>query len=71
MFLVTEGVVKLQVCEASIAPSGGMSMIPRGNAYLIENNAARDAKSFFTQARRTSDHDEEAESKLQKDLEPE
>ncbi|KAJ7874069.1 Mif2/CENP-C like-domain-containing protein [Mycena olivaceomarginata] len=76
IFFVIEGVVTLTVCEASITvASGGMFMIPRGNTYLIENNAARDAKLLFTQARRTSDNDEDdTQSKfqrMQKDLETE
>ncbi|KAJ6570656.1 Mif2/CENP-C like-domain-containing protein, partial [Mycena sp. CBHHK59/15] len=76
IFLVIEGMVNLKVCEASIiVVSGGMFMIPRGNTYLIENNADRDAKLFFTQARRTSDEgDEDMQLKferIQKDLETE
>ncbi|KAJ6499184.1 Mif2/CENP-C like-domain-containing protein [Mycena sanguinolenta] len=56
IFLVIEGAVNLKVCDTSlIIASGGMFMIPRvtpGNTYFIENIAERDAKLFFTQARK-------------------
>ncbi|KAF7331878.1 Methionine aminopeptidase [Mycena kentingensis (nom. inval.)] len=53
IFFVIEGAVNLKVCDTSlIIGSGGMFMIPRGNTYFIENIAERDAKLFFTQARK-------------------
>ncbi|KAJ7770203.1 Mif2/CENP-C like-domain-containing protein [Mycena maculata] len=53
IFFVIEGAVNLKVCDTSvIVASGGMFMIPRGNTYFIENIADRDAKLFFTQARK-------------------
>ncbi|KAJ7264854.1 Mif2/CENP-C like-domain-containing protein [Mycena haematopus] len=53
IFLVIQGAVNLKVYETSlIIASGGMFMIPRGNTYFIENIADRDAKLFFTQARK-------------------
>ncbi|KAJ7143199.1 Mif2/CENP-C like-domain-containing protein [Mycena crocata] len=56
IFLVLEGAVNLKVYETSlIVASGGMFMIPRGNTYFIENIADRDAKLFFTQARKMRD----------------
>ncbi|KAJ6531069.1 Mif2/CENP-C like-domain-containing protein [Mycena capillaripes] len=66
IFFVIEGAVNLKVCETSlIVASGGMFMIPRGNTYFIENIADRDAKLFFTQARKMRegerDEDEEGE----------
>ncbi|KAJ7029408.1 Mif2/CENP-C like-domain-containing protein [Mycena alexandri] len=65
IFYVIEGAVNLKVCETSvIVASGGMFMIPRGNTYFIENIADRDAKLFFTQARkmREGEEDESAQS---------
>ncbi|KAJ6480813.1 Mif2/CENP-C like-domain-containing protein [Mycena vitilis] len=53
IFFVVEGAVNLKVCDTSlIVASGGMFMVPRGNTYFIENIAERDAKLFFTQARK-------------------
>ncbi|KAJ7823898.1 Mif2/CENP-C like-domain-containing protein [Mycena olivaceomarginata] len=76
IFLVMEGEVKLQVCEASmVVSSGSMFMIPRGNTYFIENIAERDAKLFFTQAREISDEDFQVQRanlhRLQNDLKTE
>jgi len=60
IFLVIEGAVNLKVCETSlIIASGGMFMIPRGNTYSIENIAERDAKLFFTQARKIREGEED------------
>ncbi|KAJ7841776.1 Mif2/CENP-C like-domain-containing protein [Mycena leptocephala] len=67
IFFVIEGAVNLKVCETSvIVASGGMFMIPRGNTYFIENIAERDAKLFFTQARkmREGERDEEEEARV-------
>ncbi|RXW20277.1 hypothetical protein EST38_g5573 [Candolleomyces aberdarensis] len=54
IFHVIEGAVKMKVHNSSLvlAP-GGMFMVPRGNTYSIENISQRDAKLFFTQARKT------------------
>ncbi|KAJ7069471.1 Mif2/CENP-C like-domain-containing protein [Mycena amicta] len=53
IFFVIAGAVNLKVCETTlIVATGGMFMIPRGNTYFIENIAERDAKLFFTQARK-------------------
>ncbi|KAJ7193796.1 Mif2/CENP-C like-domain-containing protein [Mycena pura] len=53
IFYVIEGAVNLKVHNTSlIVAAGGMFMIPRGNTYFIENIAERDAKLFFTQARK-------------------
>ncbi|KAJ7154178.1 hypothetical protein C8R46DRAFT_1227785 [Mycena filopes] len=60
IFFVIEGAVNLKVCETSlIVASGGMFMIPRGNKYLIENVGERDAKLFFTQARKIREGEED------------
>ncbi|KAJ7766613.1 Mif2/CENP-C like-domain-containing protein [Mycena metata] len=60
IFYVIEGAVNLKVCETSvIVASGGMFMIPRGNTYFIENIADRDAKLFFTQARKMREGEED------------
>ncbi|KAJ6622951.1 Mif2/CENP-C like-domain-containing protein [Mycena sp. CBHHK59/15] len=60
IFLVIEGAVNLKVYETSvIVASGGMFMVPRGNTYFIENIADRDAKLFFTQARKMRDDEED------------
>ncbi|KAF7309889.1 CENP-C-C domain-containing protein [Mycena indigotica] len=56
IFYVIQGAVNLKICDTSlIIAAGGMFMIPRGNTYFIENIAERDAKLFFTQARKTRD----------------
>ncbi|KAJ7453078.1 Mif2/CENP-C like-domain-containing protein [Mycena latifolia] len=63
IFFVIEGAVNLKIYETSlVVASGGMFMVPRGNTYFIENIADRDAKLFFTQARkmREGEDDEEA-----------
>ncbi|KAJ7355819.1 Mif2/CENP-C like-domain-containing protein [Mycena albidolilacea] len=60
IFLVMEGAVNLKVYDTSlIIASGGMFMIPRGNTYFIENIAERDAKLFFTQARKVKEGENE------------
>ncbi|KAF8205489.1 Mif2/CENP-C like-domain-containing protein [Mycena galopus ATCC 62051] len=62
IFLVVEGAVNLKVCDTSlIIASGGMFMIPRGNTYFIENIAERDAKLFFTQARKMREGEDDVE----------
>ncbi|KAF9077708.1 Mif2/CENP-C like-domain-containing protein [Rhodocollybia butyracea] len=53
IFYVIEGAINLKVYEKSmILCTGAMFMIPRGNTYFIENIGERDAKLFFTQARK-------------------
>ncbi|KAJ7087547.1 Mif2/CENP-C like-domain-containing protein [Mycena belliarum] len=60
IFFVIEGAVNLKVGDTSlIVASGGMFMVPRGNTYFIENIADRDAKLFFTQARKLREDEEE------------
>ncbi|KAK0196519.1 Mif2/CENP-C like-domain-containing protein [Armillaria mellea] len=52
IFFIVEGAINLRIHETSmILCSGAMFMVPRGNAYFIENIAERDAKLFFSQAR--------------------
>ncbi|KAK0496788.1 Mif2/CENP-C like-domain-containing protein [Armillaria luteobubalina] len=52
IFYIMEGAINLRIHETSmILCSGAMFMVPRGNAYFIENIAERDAKLFFSQAR--------------------
>ncbi|KAJ6604173.1 Mif2/CENP-C like-domain-containing protein [Mycena vulgaris] len=59
IFFVVEGAVNVVVNETSVVlASGGMFMVPRGNSYFIENIADRDAKIFFTQARKMRDDEE-------------
>ncbi|KAJ7456533.1 Mif2/CENP-C like-domain-containing protein [Mycena latifolia] len=59
IFFVVQGAVKVVVGETEfILASGGMFMVPRGNSYYIENIAERDAKIFFTQARKMREEDE-------------
>ncbi|KAF8163706.1 Mif2/CENP-C like-domain-containing protein [Crassisporium funariophilum] len=53
VFYVIEGAVNLKIYDTSmIVATGGMFMVPRGNTYFIENVCNRDAKLFFTQARK-------------------
>ncbi|TEB18934.1 hypothetical protein FA13DRAFT_1744891 [Coprinellus micaceus] len=60
IFYVIEGAVNLKIHETSLVLStGGMFMVPRGNMYFIENIGQRDAKIFFTQARKTMNDDDE------------
>ncbi|KAK0463561.1 Mif2/CENP-C like-domain-containing protein [Desarmillaria tabescens] len=52
IFYIIEGAINLRIHETSmILCAGAMFMVPRGNAYFIENIAERDAKLFFSQAR--------------------
>ncbi|KAK0211255.1 Mif2/CENP-C like-domain-containing protein [Desarmillaria ectypa] len=52
IFYIMEGAINLRIHETSmILCAGAMFMVPRGNAYFIENIAERDAKLFFSQAR--------------------
>ncbi|KAF5313505.1 hypothetical protein D9611_008548 [Ephemerocybe angulata] len=60
IFYVVEGAVNLKVHETSMVVStGGMFMVPRGNTYFIENISQRDARLFFTQARKTMNDEDE------------
>ncbi|KAF8077557.1 Mif2/CENP-C like-domain-containing protein [Lyophyllum atratum] len=62
IFYVVEGAINLKVHETSLVlATGAMFIVPRGNAYFIENICDRDAKLFFTQARKVVElPDEEA-----------
>ncbi|CAA7271041.1 unnamed protein product [Cyclocybe aegerita] len=64
IFYVIEGAVNLKIHETSmILATGGMFMVPRGNTYFIENICQRDAKLFFTQARKVEMNAEELAAK--------
>ncbi|KDR73744.1 hypothetical protein GALMADRAFT_251561 [Galerina marginata CBS 339.88] len=64
VFYVIEGAVNFKVHETSmILTSGGMFMVPRGNTYLIENICERNAKLFFTQARKVDMNKDEKSAK--------
>ncbi|KAJ2923225.1 hypothetical protein H1R20_g13869, partial [Candolleomyces eurysporus] len=65
IFYVVEGAVNLKVHDTSLVlASGGMFMVPRGNTYFIENISQRDAKLFFTQARKTLNDEDERQIAL-------
>ncbi|KAF9447428.1 hypothetical protein P691DRAFT_802498 [Macrolepiota fuliginosa MF-IS2] len=60
IFYVIEGAVNFKVHEVSkIVATGGMFIAPRGNTYFIENISTREAKLFFTQARKVPKGDNE------------
>ncbi|KAJ7275508.1 Mif2/CENP-C like-domain-containing protein, partial [Mycena haematopus] len=60
IFYVVQGAVSVVVCDTCVVlATGGMFMVPRGNTYFIENIADRDAKLFFTQARKVREGDDE------------
>ncbi|KAJ7169423.1 Mif2/CENP-C like-domain-containing protein [Mycena filopes] len=60
IFYVVEGAVNVVVAETNvILATGGMFMVPRGNTYFIENIAEREAKLFFTQARKMREDEED------------
>ncbi|KAF7367315.1 CENP-C-C domain-containing protein [Mycena sanguinolenta] len=62
IFYVVEGAVSVVIGETSLVlATGGMFMVPRGNSYFIENIADRDAKLFFTQARKIREDEGEQE----------
>ncbi|KAF4615347.1 hypothetical protein D9613_002538 [Agrocybe pediades] len=64
VFYVIEGAINLKIHETSmVLCTGGMFLVPRGNNYLIENICNRDAKLFFTQARKVSMSPEEEAAK--------
>jgi len=55
IFYIIEGAVNLKVHETNmVLATGAMFLIPRGNTYYIENIGERDAKLFFTQARKVA-----------------
>ncbi|KAF7986575.1 hypothetical protein HWV62_26330 [Athelia sp. TMB] len=55
IFYIIEGAVNLKVHETNmVLATGAMFIIPRGNTYFIENIGERDAKLFFTQARKVA-----------------
>ncbi|KAI0062347.1 hypothetical protein BV25DRAFT_1825795 [Artomyces pyxidatus] len=59
VFYVIEGAVTFKIHETSyVLCTGATILVPRGNTYYIENIAERDAKLFFTQARRVSAEEE-------------
>lgn len=60
IFYVVQGAVNVVVYQTNvIIATGGMFMVPRGNSYFIENIAERDAKLFFTQARKMREGEED------------
>ncbi|KII88134.1 hypothetical protein PLICRDRAFT_110586, partial [Plicaturopsis crispa FD-325 SS-3] len=60
VFYVIEGAVNVTVHKTSlVVATGGMFLIPRGNTYSIEAISERDAKLFFTQARKVPASEEE------------
>ncbi|KAA1469273.1 hypothetical protein DENSPDRAFT_834848 [Dentipellis sp. KUC8613] len=62
VFYVIEGAVAFKVHNSTyILCTGGMILVPRGNSYYIENICERDARLFFSQARRVSAEDEQAQ----------
>ncbi|KAF8176019.1 Mif2/CENP-C like-domain-containing protein [Pholiota molesta] len=66
IFYVLSGAVNFKIHETSmILATGGMFMVPRGNTYLIENISNRDAKLFFTQARKVEMNDAERAAKAE------
>ncbi|GLB34531.1 putative mif2/CENP-C like [Lyophyllum shimeji] len=53
VFVVLEGAVEATIHKTSYAISaGGVFLVPRGNDYSIRNISDKDAKLFFTQARK-------------------
>ncbi|KAF9462682.1 Mif2/CENP-C like-domain-containing protein [Collybia nuda] len=65
VFYVIEGAVNLKVHNTSLVlATGAMFLVPRGNTYFIENIADRDAKIFFTQARKMAPTEEELEGMM-------
>ncbi|KAJ7480183.1 Mif2/CENP-C like-domain-containing protein [Mycena galericulata] len=71
IFYVVEGAVSVVIGETPIVlATGGMFMVPRNNSYLIENIAERDAKLFFTQARKIGTEEEEAAARERESAAP-
>ncbi|KAF8912208.1 Mif2/CENP-C like-domain-containing protein [Gymnopilus junonius] len=70
VFYVIEGAVNFKIHETSmVLCTGGMFMVPRGNTYLIENICDRNARLFFTQARKVVMDDAERAAKADHDAE--
>ncbi|KAH7889476.1 Mif2/CENP-C like-domain-containing protein [Phlebopus sp. FC_14] len=68
VFYVIEGAVSVFIHETPlIITTGGMFLVPRGNTYYIENIAERDAKLFFTQARKVTPEDEARQATAEDD----
>ncbi|KAF9053118.1 Mif2/CENP-C like-domain-containing protein [Panaeolus papilionaceus] len=68
VFYVIEGAVNFKIHNTSmILSTGGMFMVPRGNMYLIENISNRDARLFFTQARKVEMNADEQAVKQKND----
>ncbi|KAF9532781.1 Mif2/CENP-C like-domain-containing protein [Crepidotus variabilis] len=64
VFYVIEGAVNFKIHNQSmVLATGGMFMVPRGNTYFIENICNRDARLFFTQARKVVMNDDEKAAK--------
>ncbi|THU87257.1 hypothetical protein K435DRAFT_730030 [Dendrothele bispora CBS 962.96] len=64
IFYIIEGAINLRVHESSLLLcTGAMFMVPRGNQYYIENVGNRDARLFFTQARKNEDTYYEAQER--------
>ncbi|KAF7778435.1 hypothetical protein Agabi119p4_2780 [Agaricus bisporus var. burnettii] len=63
IFYVVQGAVNFKIHETSkVVATGGSFIAPRGNRYFIENISNRDARLFFTQARKVPLPDNERES---------
>ncbi|KAF5365797.1 hypothetical protein D9615_010691 [Tricholomella constricta] len=61
IFYVIEGAINLKVHNTSLVlATGAMFMVPRGNAYFIENISERDAKLFFAQGKKVAESELEA-----------
>ncbi|PPQ76613.1 hypothetical protein CVT26_012739 [Gymnopilus dilepis] len=70
VFYVIEGAVNFKIHETSmVLCTGSMFMVPRGNTYLIENICDRNAKLFFTQARKVVMSEEERAAKAEHEAE--
>ncbi|KAF7310541.1 CENP-C-C domain-containing protein [Mycena chlorophos] len=68
IFYIVQGALNVTVGTQSLVLSqGGMFMVPRGNTYTIENISDREAKLFFTQARKVADPTEEDEDESDED----
>ncbi|KAH9482624.1 Inner kinetochore subunit cnp3 [Psilocybe cubensis] len=66
VFYVIEGAVNFKIHQTSmILATGGMFMVPRGNTYLIENISERNARLFFTQARKVAMNSDEKTAKAE------
>ncbi|EGN95716.1 hypothetical protein SERLA73DRAFT_186900 [Serpula lacrymans var. lacrymans S7.3] len=71
VFYVVEGAISLQIHETDLVlATGGMFLVPRGNTYFIENICDRNAKLFFTQARKVPMSDEEFSDRMAQSVPP-